>query len=498
MCSVADVEQVGEEKPPKPARSKGKVSKDKGSGDCMKCSDGTAVVLIRNGDPLCNACFLEYVVHKFRATIGKARVIHQGERVLLAVSGGASSCAMLDLVIRGLSKETTRKLRFQPGVIHIDEGQLLGRTAEQRESVKEQIKTVAGKAGYPFHVVMLEDLFVENLEISNETSSERTQLVELFSKVHTLTAKEDLVKHLYRWQLQKAAKEHGYDRIMVGDCSTSLSIRILSDIAQGRGSQLPLNIGFQDNRVEVSILRPMREFTKKEIEFYNHFNGVSSSSLPSFSTMESPYASVDRLTQEFIFGLQAVFPSTVSTVLRTGDKLSSHINDSQYASCSICLAPLETDLNLSSELSKPKPVGGGCNIKCCSDTPGDDNGCSNVGGNNDRCAKEESGIDCCNMGITGNRCASGGMQGCSKAEKRNITRDVGENVVVPANDSECIQCVEVPSLHLLNTLCYGCRLTYHDIKSERCLLPGFVTDNVEKMSQRTAMKEQIKDYLLDE
>lgn len=69
-------------------------------GMCMKCGEN-AIVLVRNNDPFCKTCFLEYAVHKFRATIGKARVIHQGERVLLAVSGGSSSSAMLDLVVKG-------------------------------------------------------------------------------------------------------------------------------------------------------------------------------------------------------------------------------------------------------------------------------------------------------------------------------------------------------------------------------------------------------------
>lgn len=514
MCSVADLEQVGEEKTSKLC-SKLEAS-PKLQGNCMKCSE-TAVVLVRNGDPLCRACFLDYAVHKFRATIGKARVIHQGEKVLLAVSGGASSCAMLDLVIRGLRKETPKKHRFQPGVVHIDEGELLGRTAEERESVKERIKNTADTAGFSFHVVILEDLFLGNdslksLGISDITSSANSHLVELFSNINSITAKEDLLSHLYRWQLQKTAREHGYDRIMVGDCSTSLSIRILSDIAQGRGSQLPFNIGFQDSRAEVSILRPMREFTKKVIEFYNLFNKVPSFSLPSFSTMGFPHASVNRLTQEFLLGLQAAFPSTVSTVLRTGEKLSSHFSGSHPECCSICLIPLETELNLSPELSKPKSHGGGCKINMqsgdgddCSSVGGDNgrcakeggNDCSGISDNNDRCGKEGGGDDCCSVGGTGNtRCASGGMHSNSEIEN-SITGDMGDNLVAAADDNECNE-IDLSSFHLLNTLCYGCRLTYNDIKSERCLLPAFVTDNVLKISQRTAMKEQIKDYLLND
>lgn len=35
-----------------------------------------------------------------------------------------------------------------------------------------------------------------------------------------------------------AARRHGFDKILVGECSTRLSVRILTDMAEGRGSQV--------------------------------------------------------------------------------------------------------------------------------------------------------------------------------------------------------------------------------------------------------------------
>ena len=103
MCSVNEIEQAGDTiKSKKGAKRREKQNTPNvlEKGSCMKCPE-KAVVLVRNNDPFCRTCFLEYIVHKFRATIGKARVIYQGEKVLLAVSGGSSSSAMLDLVIKG-------------------------------------------------------------------------------------------------------------------------------------------------------------------------------------------------------------------------------------------------------------------------------------------------------------------------------------------------------------------------------------------------------------
>lgn len=496
MCSKAEIKQVEDVRTSKCGpRVKGSA---KGSGFCMKCSEAAAV-LVRNGDPLCRTCFLYYVVHKFRATIGKAKVVRQGEKILLAVSGGSSSSAMLDLVVRGLGKEAVKKLRFQPGVVHIDEGGILGRSADERKTTQESLKNVADMAGFPYHLAKLEDLFIsentsacsrdhlENSEISVQEAKESTPLVELFSQVDTLTAKEDLLLHLYRRQLLKVAKEHGYDRIMVGDCSTSLSIRILSDVAQGRGSQLTLNIGFEDSRSEISILRPMREFTKKEIEFYNCFNQTSSFSMPSFSTKASPHASVNRLTQEFVLGLQAAFPSTVSTILRTGDKLSSHTSSAHSESCSLCLAPLESKLDLADCLcncSKARSCQGGCDklVKKCSGVTQD------YGGNG-----------CCGTSDDTGWCPSSGKPCCIKEEKCYVAADAGEGLFVCEDDNKkCSQSSKQYHIHLSKTLCYGCRLTYQDLKTEKLLLPDFVCDNARKTDQRTAMKEKIKDYLIDD
>ena len=39
-----------------------------------------------------------YVTHKFRATIGKTKLVRDGELVLVAFSGGPSSSALLHLI----------------------------------------------------------------------------------------------------------------------------------------------------------------------------------------------------------------------------------------------------------------------------------------------------------------------------------------------------------------------------------------------------------------
>ncbi|XP_031694472.1 cytoplasmic tRNA 2-thiolation protein 2-like, partial [Anarrhichthys ocellatus] len=128
------------------------------SKKCVKCKEGTAAVVIRAGDAFCRGCFKEYFIHKFRAVLGKHRVLYPGEKVLLAVSGGPSSCSMLSQVQEGLSQNAHKKLRFLPGIVFIDEGGAVGQSVEDRQRMAAELQAVFKATGFPFLVVPLEQV----------------------------------------------------------------------------------------------------------------------------------------------------------------------------------------------------------------------------------------------------------------------------------------------------------------------------------------------------
>ena len=73
--------------------------------------------------------------------------------------------------------------------------------------------------------------------------------------------------------------------------------------------------------------------------------------IPTLSTMSHSHVSIDRLTEEFVSGLQADLPFTVSTIFRTGDKLSVKESPDDVASCALCGIPLNVDPTLLSTLT---------------------------------------------------------------------------------------------------------------------------------------------------
>uniref|UniRef100_A0A493T9A5 Cytoplasmic tRNA 2-thiolation protein 2 n=1 Tax=Anas platyrhynchos platyrhynchos TaxID=8840 RepID=A0A493T9A5_ANAPP len=336
---------------------------------CVKCRENTAAVVIRVGDGFCRACFREYFVHKFRAMLGKNHVIFPGEKVLLALSGGPASSAMLRQVQEGLSRETAKRLRFVPGLIHIDEGAVCGQSPAQREQNLARMEALLQETGFPYYLALelpgsvlrrgagaagepcpsykeavegfIQQQRQEAADGDGDTSSVGSstqhgpgghpaaprlppaaltaELLRLFEAAETLTAKEELLQMLRGHLILHTARTRGYPKVMTGESCTRVAVKLLTNLALGRGAFLAVDTGFVDSRHgDVTLVRPMREYMAKEIAFYNHFFGVPTVITPPLSTKRREKTSIHRLMESFLLGLQADFPSTISTVYRYG------------------------------------------------------------------------------------------------------------------------------------------------------------------------------------
>ena len=453
MCSVQqqeDMENMPSLLESKSAKAKGNFH---GRRTCMKCSSSEAVVVVRMDDPLCKTCFLAYFTHKFRATIGRARAIRAGEKVLLAFSGGPFSSAMMHLVCEGLSFRVPKKLRFEPGIAFIDEGEILKVSKEQRLQYAGQIRQIASKTGFPYHQLNLEDIF--GLEKSTQGDAicckksgkleagkdDAGKLKSLFDAMASMTAKEDLLRTLRHQLLLTTAIKEGYSKVMLAECATRISIRLLSDISQGRGGDVPCDTGFSDDRHgDVIFIRPMREFMTKEIALYNFFNNVETVPIMTLGTMTHSHASIDRLTEEFVTGLQADFPFTVSTIFRTGDKLSLKESGDDVTACALCGVPMTLDPSTLSDALHHIEL----NVK----------------------SSPLSESECC--GSCDSQCSS-------SLSDRQLTKE-----------------------DVFQALCYGCQLTFRDTKLNLDDLPAYVVEAASRVQQRAQMKEQIKQFLLED
>ncbi|XP_042087486.1 cytoplasmic tRNA 2-thiolation protein 2 isoform X4 [Ovis aries] len=448
---------------------------------CVKCKEGLPVVVIRAGDAFCRDCFKALYVHKFRAMLGKNRLIFPGEKVLLAWSGGPSSSSMVWQVLEGLSRDSAKRLRFVPGVIYVDEGATCGQSPEDRAKTLAEVKLVLQTTGFPWHIVALEEepvgtesaykaavdsflqqqhaLGADGVERQSQhcaqdphspagppTTAQTQVLSRLFDSVKTLTAKEELLQTLRTHLILHVARNHGYSKVMTGDSCTRLAIKLMTSLALGRGAFLAWDTGFSDERHgDVVVVRPMREHTLKEVAFYNRLFAVPSVCTPALDTKAPEKASIHRLMEAFILRLQAQFPSTVSTVYRTSEKLVKAPRDGCVAGprCLLCMCTLDVDTADSATA---------------------------FGAQTSHLPQMQPPVT--QAGVAAGPCCCAGMGGGPSCYR-------GED----------------PRAQVMEQLCYGCRVNMKDLPSLE-LLPPYILSEAQIRSQRATAEQEVQEYLL--
>ncbi|CAG8624724.1 956_t:CDS:2, partial [Paraglomus occultum] len=287
------------------------------------------------------------------------------EKALVALSGGPSSSVMLQLLYEYNREEPHKKSKKQVfksvEVCFIDESAIVG-----EQGIVENVLQMVQKLNYNFMRIPLEDVFSPDYTISgvyddvlkittdsihrkpsqelfhsiqqqSGSISNRDKLKALLDGASKMTVKEDFVCYLKLSLLLHYAQKKNCTRLFLGDSSTRLAIKTISLTSKGRGFSLPLEIAGEVQWFgDIKVMRPMKDMLSKEIGLYNQFLDLDSVFIPSLTTMLPPKASIERLTEDFIVGLERDYPSTVSTVARTAAKLkpSELMQDEK---CIICL-----------------------------------------------------------------------------------------------------------------------------------------------------------------
>lgn len=156
------------------------------------------------------------------------------------------------------------------------------------------------------------------------------------------------------------AKKLRCKSVFTTETSSEIASHLLTNVSLGRGYHLPLDIvnihnfilefyfnllnnfiqGVCDNRhEEVKIVRPLRTYEVKELVYYNIFNNLNPISVP--ERRKNPYDSIQNLVEKFVTDLQMNYPATVTTVVRTGDKLAMSEDSLRNSpKCSFCMVIL--------------------------------------------------------------------------------------------------------------------------------------------------------------
>lgn len=426
---------------------------------CRKCNENNATIKLRGKDNYCNECFLLSATHKFRATLGKSKLVRPKDKVLVGYSGAAGSVALLNLIRAGMHESVHKRLVFESKVIYIDDGMLKKQDQAQRQAFIDQVRTQIESLGFQGYVTSLSECLnadsdVNVYKLDNYTCEDNDDLNNLFDQLTNDTAKQDLLKKLRHRLIASVAKKLECGKVFLGNDATNLAVDILSNVAVGRGAQLAVDVGFVDDRFKnLMILRPMRDFTRVELDHYLNINGLKALDTAKVTKSSDPFASIQQLTEDFILDLESQFTGTVSTVFRTGDKVcaskqSHNDNKSNDEICVICNALMDT-----------RPLDDATAIKA----------------------------------TLFSRFIS--TQGIKSIVDVNVDDNYSEKLNCDNCQGDCFNSKDLTLQQLRKFLCYGCKLIFNysfDCKK----LPPHITNKLREIICMQDMREQIKDFLL--
>ncbi|CAM0139613.1 unnamed protein product [Umbelopsis sp. WA50703] len=306
--------------------------------------------------------------------------------------------------------------------------------------------------GRPGH----EDITAHLESVHKKESSNAEKLRAIFDSIDKLSAKEDIYWHLKMSMLYHRAQKEKYDMcdfIFLGESSTRQAIKMISMTSKGRGFSAALDVGVENSvsYKDVAVIRPMKDMLGKEIAFYNRNHGIAKNVIQTtnFTTKATSKSSIERLTEEFITGLDRDFPSTVSTVSRTASKLTVHSELDVSNKCAICLMPIQKGITGWRDR---------ITVTTLSDKRDSVDETSTAGG--ECCGSAENADGCCS-----NKSSCG-----------------SNSQVIPFFDS----------------LCYSCQVDARDYRNGQFELPPYVAETIKNKERDERLRQQVQEFLLSD
>ncbi|XP_058057502.1 cytoplasmic tRNA 2-thiolation protein 2 [Anopheles bellator] len=295
---------------------------------CSKCNTEVAVLKLNHKEAQCRLCFLHYVRHKFRASLGSSKIVRRGSRVLIIFTGTPENIALLDMIRFGLEQDSFKQLRIEPVLLYVDDD-FISKTTEERKKKQIMIVELLQQYSFPVHYTVTgSSKAVELLPANSFTSpggfeQDEQRLLRIITGTRSNTSKQDLLAQVRKRTFKVIAKSLNCSYVFLSDIGIDLAKTLLSNVALGRGCSIAQDVAFCDDRDgSVKLIRPLRDLNPDEIVHYLQFTEKRYSCVPHENHFEDK-PSLQNLTAKFIDNLQGSFPSTVSTIYRTGDKLEA-------------------------------------------------------------------------------------------------------------------------------------------------------------------------------
>ncbi|KAJ3808881.1 hypothetical protein F5876DRAFT_45113 [Lentinula aff. lateritia] len=352
---------------------------------CIKCKVNNGAIVVRHA-VYCKECFPALLSSKVKRILephinpkpelSRKKSLKASGNLLVGFSGGLGSTTLLDLISRiylsnrmEIKEEGVAKPRGGKGhprnepvwkkvtvcYVEIAAGfpEMIDRTETIQQLVQEKFEAldfiplrienafdptwwdrVGGKPTSGMNADLInDDLFVST--VFDSLASEPVQKLRSYiSALPTHTAIDSTIHTLIRILLLYTARSTQSSHLLLGTNLTSLSINLISSIAQGGGFSVREEAQEEwksDSMETVRLIRPLQEITMKECSMWAWWNNLRVLGKQRHPGVKQ---GIGALTKDFIVGLERDYPSTVSTIARTCAKLAPRVEASGL--CILC------------------------------------------------------------------------------------------------------------------------------------------------------------------
>ncbi|XP_031825386.2 cytosolic thiouridylase subunit 2 [Nomia melanderi] len=454
---------------------------------CKKCDSQEIEASLRGKSGYCRTCLLSTLMHKFKATLGKSKSVRPTDSILITHSGKANSTALVHLMTDSANESASKRLQFKYQMLYVDDGMVKGFSTEERKHIRNALAKEAEQLQITMYITPLTthttDILCEEIQSidalrTNMTHNDESILREMFDGIECETMKDELLRQLKQKVFISAARKLNCNKVFIADTSIDLAIKVLGDISTGRGSQVPLNVGFSDTRyMDVILLRPLRDFTQNDIKGYLECHNI----IPIFASGKSNQlfpGCIRNIARNFVHHLDSDFHGTVSTIYRTSEKLATKMKEKNIPNDSKNVKIInDKDTCILCELTLNS-----CNLQ------GEQLSVVQARIFSELVSTDEDFPSSMSSNLLNvyNQSKNKQMQEINDLEKKNC--HCGNNTCIEFNTSQR----ELIEAHL----CYACKLIVLNSNQKFDLLCSFLYKKIQEKLQITRLREEISEFLL--
>lgn len=279
---------------------------------CSVCGAPAVAYVRAQRRHLCAAHYVEYVEGKVKRALRRYGMVSKGSLVLVSLSGGKDSAALLGALVRA-----SREMGFRLVAMHIDLG-----IGEYSRKSREAVEAAVEKLGVPLIVVSVKDVL--GVTVPELARRARRPVCSVCGMVK-------------RYIANAVAVELGADALALGHNADDLAVYNMKSFIN-QDLEAISKLGPKTESIPgkaVSRIRPLYEVYEKEAFLYAYLTGVP------FIHDECPHVdpdSLERNLKEELNRLEEKKPGIKMSMMR---RLAKRIRDyprpqGEVRSCSVC------------------------------------------------------------------------------------------------------------------------------------------------------------------